>query len=128
MISQQLFSEDFQEICIFFLEHYHFPFKNIALVGSIFKFDQTVFVYLCIYICLFFPLTLLFDQFGQKKTVRFLQLFRSGVLNGLKSVKALSNDFADLNFLTKQLCPNVYCIYGRNFLPSLFMFIRQKGL
>ena len=44
---------------------YHFLLKNIALVGSICKFDQTVFVYLCICICVFGPLTFLLDQFDE---------------------------------------------------------------
>ena len=36
---------------LLFRSWYHFLLKNIALVGSICKFDQTVFVYLCFCIC-----------------------------------------------------------------------------
>ena len=38
---------------LLFRSWYHFLFKNIALVGSICKFDQTVFVYLCICVFVF---------------------------------------------------------------------------
>ena len=63
---------------LLFRSWYHFLFKNIALVGSICKFDQTVFVYLCIFICVFGPLTLSLDQFGQKNASPFSITFSFG--------------------------------------------------
>ena len=85
--------------------------KNIALVGSICKFDQTVFVYLCVCVLVFVylvPQDSDKTNLAKKIPVCFPQLFCSGALNGLKSVKSVFPlILLILNFSTKQLWPRV---------------------
>ena len=92
---------------LFLMSWYNFLWKNIALVGSICKFDQTVFVYLCVCVFVFVylvPQDSYKTNLAKKIPVCFLQLFCSGALNGLKSVKSVFPlILLILNFLTKQL-------------------------
>ena len=92
---------------LFLMSWYNFLWKNIALVGSICKFDQTVFVYLCVCVFVFVylvPQDSYKTNLAKKIPVCFLQLFCLGALNGIKSVKSVFPlILLILNFLTKQL-------------------------